>query len=312
MKNIIKLICIVVLFLSVNSCGTFKLSTLHHDPIYTTANGETIDINVVDNEWELNRLLRDDFRFRYDYAQYAKSQPISFDWNNRILRNNRFNRYNFNNRYGWNNTWNYSSYWNRDQMWDDWLWGYSSMNYGMGWSYSWGNNSWSSNHWNSPYGWNNYYGWGNGYGWNNNGWNNGYRGYRRGSNVYGRRSSNRSPLFNSNSSRSNLLLVSKVSTSEGRTFKPKTASLIRNTIIRNNSKPRVLPNSKPLVIINKPPRNNKPIIRNNNRPVINNNSRPRINSSSSRPNFNRPVSRPSRSSVPKTNSNTNRKGKNPR
>ena len=310
MKNIIKLICIVVLFLSVNSCGTFKVSTLSYDPIYTTANGETIDVNVVDNEWELNRLLRDDFRFRYDYAQYAKSQPISFDWNNRILRNNRFNRYNFNNRYGWNNTWNYSSYWNRDQMWDDWLWGYSSMNYGMGWSYSWGNNSWSSNHWNSPYGWNNYYGWGNGYGWNNNGWNNGYRGYRRGSNVYGRRSSNRSPLFNSNSSRSSILLDSKVSTSEGRTYNSNTASLIENIIIRNANKPRVLPNSKPLVNNSKPVIINKPIIRNNNRPVINNNnSKPRINNSSSRPNFNRPVSRPS---VPKTNTNTNRKGKNPR
>ena len=145
--------------------------------------GIFIDVNVVDNEWELNRLLRDDFNFRYDYAQYAKSQPISFDWNNRILRNNRFNRYNFNNRYSWSNGFNMSSYWNRDMMWDDWLWGYSSMNYGMGWSYGWGNNSWSSNQWNSPYGWNNYYGWGNGYGWNNgNGW-------RRTStaHIYGRR-----------------------------------------------------------------------------------------------------------------------------
>ena len=176
MKNLLLLLSVFLMM----SCGTFKVSTLSYDPIYTTANGDTIDVNVVDNEWELNRLLRDDFKFRYDYAQYAKSQPISFDWNNRILRNNRFNRYNFNNRYSWSNGFNMSSYWNRDMMWDDWLWGYSSMNYGMGWSYGWGNNSWSSNQWNSPYGWNNYYGWGNGYGWNNNGWNNGYR---RGSNV---------------------------------------------------------------------------------------------------------------------------------
>ena len=176
MKNLLLLLSVFLMM----SCGTFKVSTLSYDPIYTTSNGETIDVNVVDNEWELNRLLRDDFNFRYDYAQYAKSQPISFDWNNRILRNNRFNRYNFNNRYSWSNGFNMSSYWNRDMMWDDWLWGYSSMNYGMGWSYGWGSNSWSSNQWNSPYGWNNYYGWGNGYGWNNNGWNNGYR---RGSNV---------------------------------------------------------------------------------------------------------------------------------
>ena len=81
---------------------------------------------LVDNEWELNRLLRDDFNFRYDYAQYAKSQPISFDWNNRILRNNRFNRYNLTiDTVGVMEL--YDSYWNRDMMWDDWLWGYSSM-----------------------------------------------------------------------------------------------------------------------------------------------------------------------------------------
>ena len=164
-----KLLLLLSVFLMM-SCGTFKISTMNYDPIYTTANGETIEVNVVDNEWELNKLLRDDFNFRYDFAQYAKSQPISFDWNNRILRNNRynnFNRYNYNNRYSWSNGWNMNSYWNRDQMWDDWLWGYSSMNNGMGWSYSWNNNSWSSNYWNSPYGWNTYYGW-------NTGWNGEY------------------------------------------------------------------------------------------------------------------------------------------
>ena len=108
MKNLLLLLSVFLMM----SCGTFKVSTLSYDPIYTTANGETIDVNVVDNEWELNRLLRDDFNFRYDYAQYAKSQPISFDWNNRILRNNRFNRYNFNNRYSWSNGFNMNSYWN--------------------------------------------------------------------------------------------------------------------------------------------------------------------------------------------------------
>ena len=277
MKNIIKLICIVVLFLSVNSCGTFKLSTLHHDPIYTTANGETIDINVVDNEWELNRLLRDDFRFRYDYAQYAKSQPISFDWNNRILRNNRFNRYNFNNRYGWNNTWNYSSYWNRDQMWDDWLWGYSSMNYGMGWSYGWGNNSWSSNQWNSPYGWNNYYGWGNGYGWNNNGWNNGYR---RGSNVaynIGRRGSTMSVRDRIGQG----AMIQSTKVKKRRTINTNVTPIRNNTRVREvrSSEVRVIKPRRASTVI-PPVRNNR-----NTTPTRNYNNRPTNNSRSVRTNI---------------------------
>ena len=150
---------LVLLVLLLSGCASFQVSTLNHDPIYSIE-GSDAEITVINNEFELQRLLRDDFNFRYDFAQYAKSQPISFDWNNRILRNSRFNRYNYNNRYSWSNGWGYSSYWNRDQMWDDWLWGYQYGN-GIGWSYSWNNNRWSSNSWN------NYYGWGNGYGWNN-------------------------------------------------------------------------------------------------------------------------------------------------
>ena len=151
----------LLLVLLLTGCASFQVSTLNHDPIYSIE-GSDAEITVINNEFELQRLLRDDFNFRYDFAQYAKSQPISFDWNNRILRNSRFNRYNYNNRYSWSNGWGYSSYWNRDQMWDDWLWGYQYGN-GIGWSYSWNNNSWSSNSWNSPYGWNNYYGWNNRY-----------------------------------------------------------------------------------------------------------------------------------------------------
>ena len=269
MKNLLLLLSVFLMM----SCGTFKVSTLSYDPIYTTANGETIDVNVVDNEWELNRLLRDDFRFRYDYAQYAKSQPISFDWNNRILRNNRFNRYNFNNRYSWSNGYYMNSYWNRDLMWDDWLWGYSSMNYGMGWSYSWNNRSWSSNQW----GWNGYYGYGNPYGWNNNiyGWNN-YNRYR-GTNVAyhrGRRGSTmsvRDRIGNAamieTSKRSDLVINREV-------IKLKKDNpnirIINNTnnvpiIIRNNNTPvrnyNRIENS-----------NNNNNIRNNNTPVRNNNN----------------------------------------
>ena len=235
--NIFKKLVLVLSLVIMSSCGaSFQISTMNHDPIYDS-NGNVVE--VIENEMQLDRKLRNDFNFRYDYAQYAKSQPISFDWNNRILRNNRFNRFNFNNRYGWNNTWNYSSYWNRDQMWDDWLWGYSSMNYGTGWSYSWRNNSWNSNSWNSPYGWNNYYGWGNGYD----------NVYGRNS-VYGRRLQTYRNLSNTNRrivQQRNGRAHSSMIESTKRTTKPR--RVIRTNIapINNNSTiPRRVIRTKPV------------------------------------------------------------------
>ena len=283
MKNLIKLICIVVLFLSVNSCGvSWQIQSVNQ-----AAQVDTLyDVDVITSRRQLDWKMQRDWNFANNYYSFLQQQNYSFFvdqyYSNRLYR------------FGWNGPHDY---------WMNWQWSWHS-GYGNSWMWNqypyYGN--WGSSQWHY-YQNSGYWGYSQIYGPRN-----GYLGNVYG-NRYGRRSSNRSGLY-SNSSRSNRFIVSKVSTSEGRTFKPKTASLIRNTIIRNNSKPRVLPNSKPLVIINKPPRNNnKPIIRNNNRPVINNNSRPRINNSSSRPNLN---SRPSRPSVPKTNTNTNRKGKNPR
>jgi hypothetical protein len=138
-------------------CASFQLSTLNHDPVYSIEGSDT-EVKVIKNEFELARLLRNDFNFRYDFAQYALSQPESFDW-----RFNRMSRFMGMHRYGYNqhsifgtNTWGYSNMWNRSQMWNDWVWGYPYGN-GIGWSYSWNNNRWSSNSWN---------GWGNGYGYN--------------------------------------------------------------------------------------------------------------------------------------------------
>ena len=204
-------------------------------------------------------------------------------------------------RFGWNSAHDYWMNWQYS-----WNSGYSYWNSVNQYPYygNWNSNSWYYNQWNSQWGYSHIYGprtqWlGNVYG-----------------SRYGRRYSNRNSPVYSNSSRSSILLDSKVSTSEGRTYISNTASPIENTIIRNNNKPRIVRNkpvinSRPVVIIkpikNKPwynnTNNNKPIIRNNS------NSRPVINNSSSRPNSN---SRPIRSSVPKNNSNTNRKGKNPR
>ena len=155
----------LLLVLLLTGCASFQVSTLNHDPIYAIE-GSDAEITVIDNEFELQLLLRTDFNFRYDFAQYAISQPRSFDWNNRVLGN----RYSF-----------YNPYYSRSQMWNDWVWGYNwnsphrwspfgydrwgynNYGYGIGWSYSWNNRRWSSNQWGNPYGWNNYYGWNNGF-----------------------------------------------------------------------------------------------------------------------------------------------------
>jgi len=106
----------LLLILLLTGCATFQISTLNHD-----------SVRIVNNEFELQRLLRTDFQFRYDFAQYALRQPRSFDWNNRILGN----RYNY--------------YWNRTQMWNDWVWGFPYYQL-HSWSY------WRYNYYN----WNNH------------------------------------------------------------------------------------------------------------------------------------------------------------
>ena len=178
MKKLIVLLFIVTL----TSCGVqWKYSTLNHSghisSIYTV-NDYQVDTLT---EFQFRNKLRTDIGFRLDFARYALSQPVSFDWNNRVLGRQYDSRWN-------------SYYWNRDQMWNDWAWGYT------GW------NSWGSPHRWSPFGYDRwgygiYYGWNNhGWGYNNwigtgyYGWNNYYgQGWRRGNNsyIYGRRGYNR-------------------------------------------------------------------------------------------------------------------------
>ena len=139
MKNLLTLLTVLLL----TSCGTtYTISTLNHDPIYEDENYLLVldDVKVDTlNEFQFRNRLRTDFQLRYDYAQYALTQPRSFDWNNKLL----------NTRYNWNRPYygysGYNYYWNRTEMWNDWVWGYT------GW------NSWGSPHRWSPFG---YYRWG--------------------------------------------------------------------------------------------------------------------------------------------------------
>lgn len=212
---------LLLLLLTLTGCASFQVSTLNHDPIYSIE-GSDAEITVINNEFELQHLLRTDFNFRYDFAQYALRQPISFDW-----RFNRFNRYNY-----WNPYMGYNYYWNRDQMWNDWVWGYPYGN-GIGWSYSWNNRRWSSNQWGNSYGWNNYYGWNNGFYNRYRGTNVAYHTGRRGNTRTNTRTINRRTVNN------NRVVINT----------PK------RDVIKN--KPRVIKN-KPRVVINNKPRINNP------------------------------------------------------
>jgi len=240
-----KLTLLFILLLLTGCSTTWHLSTLNHDPIYdleVPANVQVDTLTVSQLRWK----LRTDFKFRYDFAQYALSQPRSFDWNNRVL-GNRYNVYNP--YYGFG----YSNYWSRDMMWNDWVWGYNSYSPHM-WS-PFGYDRWGYN----SYGWNSW-GWNN-YGWNNWGWRQQMNNYawqhrNRPNTVYinGRRGSNniQSRVVANNTNRTRVV-----------TTKPRIVPSTNNRTIRVN-KPRVNYNTKPRI-------NN---INNNSRPTFNNNSRP--------------------------------------
>ena len=288
MKNLLKLILIIVLFFSVNSCGVhWQYTTLNTAGHVDTLRSEGIAVDEINTVSQLRWKLRTDWNFANDYYFFLQQQNYSFFHN--MYFQNRMHRF------GW-----YSPH----DYWMNWQWSWNS-GYNNNWMWNqypyygnWGSSQWYWNQWNNP--WQYSYVYGPRTQWLGN--------------VYGRRSSNVNRFVYSNSNRSRSLSVLDGSTSDSRTYLPNTASPIQNQIIRNANKPRVLPTTKPPVVnrppvINKPPSNNsirwKP---QNNNPQIRNNSnnRPRINNSSSRPNYN------SRPSAPKTNSSTNRKGKNPR
>ena len=262
---------LLVLVLSLSGCATFQFSTLNHDPIYDTVlvvpEGTQIDtLNSRQLQWK----LRTDFNFRYDFAQYALSQPQSFDWKfNRMNRFMGFNRYGWNSGY-YNNGWGYSNMWNRSQMWNDWVWGYPYGN-GMGWS-SWNNYG--------MYGYGNYHNWNNGYGYNN-----GFYNRYRGTNVAyhtGRRMSpsDRRGIGAMGNSRiaTNIQNNRVVINSKPRinVEETKLQKIVTNNRVLNNNT-RIIP--KPVntainnvVKIKRPIRNKIPVYTNPNRVIRNNNN----------------------------------------
>ena len=140
MKKLIYILLIVLL----SSCNTYRLASYYDDPIYF--NGE--EVEVIDSYSDLNWKMKTDFSFRWDFAQYAMNQPLSWYYQNPRL-NGIWRPYN-----------RFDVWFNSTEFWYDW-----AFNYNFGWN-SWHWNSWRWNSWNYPY----HYNWN--YGWNNWRWNN--------------------------------------------------------------------------------------------------------------------------------------------
>ena len=145
--SFVKGVVITLILLSLTSCGSmYYLSTVNHTPEYI---GD-VRVDKIENRMDLNWKLRTDNQFRWDFAQYAQNQPLSWyydnSWELGLYRSN-FTAFDF--------------YWNRNQLWWDW-----SFNY----PYNWGWNSWypfGYNRWGWNYGFRNSWAWGyNPYRWN--------------------------------------------------------------------------------------------------------------------------------------------------
>jgi len=119
MKNLIKLICIVVLTLSLNGCATFQITTAGHETVE-----EISTLNQL--RWKMQR----DWRFQQDYVNFVTNQPYS--WYSDYYSNN------FMWRYGYTSHWSF--YINRFDMWSNWYSPWHSNVYGNWNMYSW--NSW--------------------------------------------------------------------------------------------------------------------------------------------------------------------------
>ena len=295
MKNIpsslFRLLGGVIVLLLMYSCASFKLSTMHYDPIYgpeevvLTVPSDT-KIDTINSYMDLRWKLKTDNTFRWNFAQYAMNQPLSW--------------YNSNFRYSYWRPFNsFDVYWNRHNFWYDW-----AFNYPFEWGWSW--NRWGYwNRWNRPfYHWDSWY---NGP-WHNPSYNVIWNSSRQNTNiayVRGGRGSRSRFIDNGNSNIQNTISRRYNNPRQNVNNNNNVDEIVN--ILRNNgnnvrvyNNPNNVPNNNVIIRNN----NGRPSIPNNNsirgswRPSNNNssinNSRPPINYNNS---SNSTISRGSSSSV---------------
>lgn len=296
MKTLLKLICIIVLSLSLNSCGVQWQYQAYNTAGYVdTLRSEGVAVDEIRTASQLRWKLRTDWSFANDYYFFLQQQDFAF-----------FHRQYFNNR-----LWNFGWYSPHD-YWLNWQGGWNSgYSYWSPWNQypwygNWGSSQWYWYQWNNPWQYSYVYG-----------PRTSYLG-----NVYSGRYSNRNRFVYSNSNRSSLFSVSDGRTSDSRTYLPNNnSSVISNSINSRPTRPRVV-NNKPVIIrwINGSNSNSRPS-NSSSRPIYSKpstNTKPNTNWNSSRPsnnNYNRPSNNSNYSKPSNTRSaptNTIRKGGNPR
>jgi len=138
---------VLFLFSSCSSAWYMASNNYNNDPIYgiVESTGDTIKIDVLDSEWDINRKFRFDNKFRWNYSMYAMNQDYiwhqDFFWRNRMFRNG----------YGFS-SWDF--YWNRHNFWWNWSAGYPFNNYWGYWDSTWGWQGYGfyyPNYWNDRY-----------------------------------------------------------------------------------------------------------------------------------------------------------------
>lgn len=133
MKTLFKLICIIVLTLSINSCGVgWQINS--YNPDYSD---ENYHVEVIQTQSQLDWKLRTDWTFANNYYLYLQRQNYSF-FQNQYYRNRLY-------RFGWNSPHDYWMNW-------QWNWHNGYNGYGGGWN-SWNQYPYYGN-WNTNYWWN--------------------------------------------------------------------------------------------------------------------------------------------------------------
>ena len=305
------------------SCGsTYQLSTLNHDPMYI----DGVRVDVIENEMQLDRKLRTDSKFRWDFSRYASTQDLR--WHYDFYYTNRMWRSPFRSPFDF--------YWNSNDYW--WHWGSNSYFMYSHWNRFglYGYNRWSPFGYDR-WGYNNIWGWSgygyNGYGFNNWSWRNRmndfaweHREKRNVAYINGRRGSNVVITPNGGSSRGNDVVIRNRGRNNNgnisediRRYKDKIISrkniddiardLNNGRNVRTYENPNNVPNNNRIRNYNRIENGNNNINRgnfNNNRPSRNYNvPRPNNNNIRSTPPPTR-VSPPVRSNISRGSSNVGR------
>ena len=163
MRKLLLLLTIVLL----TSCSSlqFRYATLNYaasnDGLYST---QTIKFDIIDNDWDFARKLRNDWSFRQDFTWFAQNQDIGWYYRN------------YNYLGGWRSGVSpFDMYLNAPKMWFDWnmnypfyIWnGFRNQDM-LGLANIWNNDQWYRNswRWNNSWNFNSWNGYFSGYSWN--------------------------------------------------------------------------------------------------------------------------------------------------